>query len=146
MYLSITFLTLGLYKPQYSMQSFTIDRLYPENWYTKAHEHCLMVWGTLDDMIDVTTNTMVPPYIVDASIGQLVFAKNCLHTIIEKNFKISDDDIMHLSHIVGTIEERCTQLPSFIQADKIELLKNVVQKLKKKIELLLPMAHLIPNQ
>jgi hypothetical protein len=148
-YLILSFFSFGFSLRIQSMQDqpFSVDRLYPENWYTKAREHCLLVWGTLEDMVERKKSNMLPHYLVDASIGQLVFAKNCLHNIAQNNFTIAHDDIIHLSRIIGTIEERCTRLPHHIQADKADLLKSMVEKLKKKIELLISMTlKVIPNR
>ncbi len=147
-YIILSFFSFGSSLRVHGMHDhFSVDRLYPENWYTKAREHSLLVWGTLEEMIERKKNSMLPHYFVDASIGQLVFVKNCLHNIITNNFAIAHDDIIHLSRIIGTIEERCARLPAHIQADKADLLKSLVEKLKKKIDLLLSMAlKVIPNQ
>lgn len=144
----VLFLIIAFFSgvPTYGQQ-FSVDRLYPENWYTKAREHCLLVWSVLDALIEHKKHDIVPHYFIDVSIGQLVFAKNCIHNIIRHNFAVVHDDIMHLSHIVSTVEERCTQLPSHIDFDKVYVLKQVLDKLKKKIEQLAEIAvHTIPNQ
>lgn len=128
-------------------QQFSVDRLYPENWYTKAREHCLFVWSILDAMIQRKKHDVVPHYFIDISIGQLVFAKSCIQNIIHHNFAIVHDDIMHLSHIVSTIEERCIQLPLQSEPDKVHVLKKVIEKVKKKVEQLAIISiEAIPNQ
>lgn len=138
----ISFFVAGLHAYAYGIQhqQFSVDRLYPENWYTKAREHCLLVWSALDEILQWKKNSVIPPYIVDAAIGQLVFAHHCIHTMITQNFAVVHDDVIHLSRIIGTIEERCAKLPPSIDADKVAVLHRVIAKLKKKIELLIAMV------
>ncbi len=138
----VSYLMFGIYGYGYGIPEhpFSMDRLYPENWYTKAHEHCLMVWGTLEDILQ-RSNHGLPAYLVDTSIGQLVFAKNCVHNLIKNNFGLMPDDIVYLSRLVATIEERCARLPQTVHTDKIHLLQYVIEKIKKKIDLLLRSAR-----
>lgn len=118
-------------------QKFSFDRLYPDNWYTKVCDSCVHVWGVLEDVIEEKKNTIPSQYLVDISIGQLAFAKNCMHDGIKHSPAIAYDDLVRLSRIVGTLEERSLYLPPSIPAEKVAFLKAVMNKLHSKIELLL---------
>lgn len=117
-------------------QQFSLDRLYPENQYVKSREHCMQVWAALDEIIQKRndsdyTNT------IDTIIGKVVFANHCMQGAVKSKPSLFRDDLLYLSRIIGTINERCLQLPSTIAQDKKNCLLQAVAKLKKKVSIML---------
>jgi hypothetical protein len=116
---------------------FSVDRLYPENWYTKACDYCTQAWGIFEDLVQHKKNGVPVNYLIDASIGQLTIAKYCLHNMMNQKLIICHDDLIHLSRIIGTLEDRYKKLSQTIKTDKTDFLYQRIAKLRKKMEFLL---------
>ncbi len=126
-----------IYKGIYSSDNqLTFDRLYPENLFTKTKEQCMQVWATLDDMVQHKKQNIPHDFLIN-TFGQLAYAKHCVQNMVQHKVPIAYDDLLYISRVVGTIDERCTQLPQSIAQDKIGCLRQQVGALKKKVQLLL---------
>jgi hypothetical protein len=136
-YMMVQCIMLGFNPITYAQQPVTIDRLYPENWYTKALDYCMKVWGTFENILNKKNNVSDITYLLDASIGQLVFAKYCVRNIIHHKCVIGYDDLMHLSRVIGTIEDRYVQLSTKTMEEKSKFVHQAILTLRKKVELLL---------
>jgi hypothetical protein len=130
---------------------FSFDQLYPANFYTKAHTYCVQVWGMLDELAHhKKTATQAPDtvwsyYLIDIVLGQLVLAHLCIKNIIAHNMPLGHDDIIYLSRIIGTIQMHIGQLPLTVPEEKRNCLSMAVDKLRKKVELLLQGNHAVAS-
>lgn len=110
---------------------FSFDSLFPKNNFAKATDHCVSVWGTLDQIIKSGIPSVQSIRSIDRSIGQLVLAKHYLKkSVIEKP---AVDECHYFARIVGTLSDRYHKLPH-IDADRLNCLKKHIDSIKAKAE------------
>ncbi len=113
-------------------QHFTFDSLFPKNSFAKATEHCVSVWGALDQMIKSGIPSVQFIRNLDRSIGQLVLAQRQLQKSVQET-KLEPDQCHYLARVVGTISDRYQKLPH-IDFDRAECLKHQIDGVKEFVE------------
>ncbi len=113
-------------------QRLTLDSLFPKNNLTKATEHCVAVWGTLDQVIKSGIPSVQSIRNIDRSIGQLVLAQHHLQKSAQET-KLELDQCQYLARVVGTLSDRYQKLPH-IDSDRADCLKHQIDTVKKFVQ------------
>ncbi len=128
-------------------ERYSLDRLFPENWYTKAKESCAQVCESLGDLLSTSGTSLQKILIIDVSIGRLVFAGSCIDRLTKENPAVPHDDLIYLSRVVATVDQLCGRLPGTLEPDRVQCLKNIVADVRKKLEQLMAKKQLVnPSQ
>jgi hypothetical protein len=115
-------------------QQLSFDRLYPQNLFSQAREHCVRAWSSLDEFLYCSRKDSRSNLLLDAALGQLTFAKSCVKKIDSQKINLSSDDLIEFSRVVGTVADRSQRLIDDDSRDKINLLKKIILRLREGCE------------
>lgn len=124
---------IGIGFPALAQQAL-FDRLYPQNLFGQAHDHCVRAWSSLDELIYASGRDSRSNLLLDAALGQLTFAKSCVKKIDGQKIRLSPDDLIDFSRVVGTVTDRSERLSGDDSRDKINLLKKIIVRLRQGCE------------
>ena len=122
-------------------QQLSFDRLYPQNLFGQAREHCVRAWSSLDELLYSPRKDNRSNLLLDAALGQLTFARSCVKRIDSQKINLSSDDLIDFSRVVGTVADRSQRLADDDSRDKINLLKKVVLRLRQGCEKIMGQSH-----
>lgn len=140
----ISLFLVGHYHASYPSadDALSFNRLYPENWYVKAREYCIHAWSALDEIVHREQNDRPSESsLIDISMGKLVFAYNAVSRMLESKMPLLKENVVYLSRLVGTLVQRGAQLSKSVAKDQIECLTSMIEKLRKKVILLLSVSE-----
>lgn len=107
------------------------DRLYPETLFGQAREHCIKAWGALDELLYAQQRDARSGILLDAALGQLLFAKSCVKKIDSHKARLSSDELLDFSRVIGTVIDRSQKLNESDNGAKISLLKKLLTRLRE---------------
>lgn len=126
-----SFLYFGLFG---AAERLSFDRLYPKNYFTQAREDCMQVWAAFEELCATPTPSIRSALLIDAVVGKLAFAKSCLKKFHAKKIAVCDDDLIELSRIIGTIEQKAQDVSRSVLGQKGSLIKRMLEKMRAKMQ------------